>query len=82
MDDGGFNRRETEYVPDFTSVCRKCGEEKDTVEEQYSYGVYAGKMCRECAINGYRDHCGLLDDEQGDPRELEEMGEVYWEEDY
>jgi len=67
---------------DYSNHCFKCGEDKDTVEEQYSYGVYAGRMCRECAIDGFRDHCGLLDGEQGDYRELEEMGEVYWEEDY
>jgi len=61
--------------------CFRCGEEKDSVEGQYSYGVYAGKMCRECAISGYRDACGLLDGEQGSPSELEEMGETYWAED-
>jgi len=73
-----------EYTDPFgaDNHCFKCGKNKDTVEEQYSFGVYAGRMCRECAIKGYRDHCGLLDGEQGNPRELEEMGEVYWEEDY
>ena len=62
--------------------CSRCGEEKDSVEGQYSYGVFAGWMCRECAINGYRDACGLLDGEQGSPHELEGLEEVYWEEDY
>ena len=80
MDDGGFYRRETEADVDFNDHCFKCGEDKDTVEEQYSYGVYAGKMCRECAISGFRDNCGLLDGEQGSPSELMEMGETYWEE--
>lgn len=76
--------QDDEYVDPFDTDnhCFKCGEKKDTVEEQYSFGVYAGRMCRECAINGYRDHCGLLDGEQGDYRILEAEGEVYWEDDY
>lgn len=40
---------------------------------RYSYGVYAGFLCRNCAIDGFRDACGLLDDgRQGDPNDLDE----------
>ena len=59
--------------------CTSCGQVRDDVEERYSYGVYAGRRCVECC-GKFRDRCGL-DGEQGDPRELEEMGEVYWAED-
>lgn len=52
--------------------CTSCGEEKDDVERRYSFGVYAGRMCESCAINGYRDACGLLDGQQGDPNDLDE----------
>ena len=45
------------------------------------YGVYAGVMCRQCAILGYRDCCGHRPEGQGNPRELIEDGEPYWEED-
>lgn len=60
--------------------CTHCGEEKDDVEERYSYGVYAGKLCITCCYS-YRDHCGI-DQGQGSPEDLEAMGETYWEEDY
>ena len=26
---------------------------------RYSFGAYAGFLCEKCAIDGYRDHCGL-----------------------
>jgi len=55
--------------------CFGCGQEKPDVEERYSYGIYAGKMCRNCAVMKYKDHCGVITGEQGDPRELEELGE-------
>jgi len=56
--------------------CRKCVSTED-VEERYSFGVYAGILCKECCY-GYRDHCGI-DQEQGSPNNLDEP---YWEEDY
>lgn len=62
----------------FLERCTRCGEEKTDVEERYSYGVYAGRLCLECCFT-YTDHCGI-DQLQGSPRELEEMGETYWEE--
>jgi hypothetical protein len=63
--------------------CNRCGEMKPDVEERDSFGIYAGKMCCECAYAGYRDHCGLIKNPdgtfseggQGNPAELEEMGE-------
>lgn len=59
--------------------CSRCGEKKNDIEERYSYGIYAGRLCVNCC-SGYRDNCGL-DQPQGDQRELEMMGEVIdeWE---
>ena len=76
--------QDDEYVDPFDTDnhCFKCDEKKDTVEEPYSFGVYAGRMCRECAINGYRDHCGLLDGHQGNPADLDEYPDHYYEEEY
>jgi hypothetical protein len=59
--------------------CQGCGEQRDDVEERESFGVFAGFLCVPCCSK-FRDRCGL-DGEQGDPRVLEEEGEVYWEED-
>jgi hypothetical protein len=61
-----------EYDLHSKEYCSHCGFKKPTVEEQYSFGVYAGRLCRECAISGYRDACGLLDGNQGDPNDLDE----------
>lgn len=65
------------------NVCQKCKLAKDSVEEQYSFGVYAGTMCHECAYKGFRDHCGLgPEGRQGTPQEYEELGGGdYWSED-
>jgi len=57
--------------------CRRCGSTKQ-VEERYSFGVYAGRLCKRCCY-GYSDHCGI-DQRQGTPAEYEAMGEQYWEE--
>ncbi len=57
--------------------CTRCGMARNDVEERYSFGVYAGKLCISCCA-GYRDNCGL-DQGQGDPRVLELEGEQYWE---
>ena len=60
--------------------CFGCAQERDDVEERYSFGVYAGKLCVPCCMK-YRDHCGI-DQDQGLPSDLEELGEVYYQEDY
>jgi hypothetical protein len=52
--------------------CPSCEQKKDTIEEQYSFGAYAGVMCRDCAMTKFRDGCGHRDGQQGDPRELDE----------
>lgn len=52
---------------------------KGPVEVRYSYGVYAGRYCEFHAKHNYRDGCGLIDDEQGSPQDLDEP---YGEEDY
>jgi hypothetical protein len=55
-----------------TSECGYCHEQKPNAkQERYSYSVYAGKMCDECAYSRYRDHCGL-EGEQGNPADLDE----------
>ncbi len=38
--------------------CTRCGMARNDVEERYSFGVYAGKLCISCCA-GYRDNCGL-----------------------
>lgn len=69
-DSGGY---EGDYL------CSRCQSEEN-VRERYSFGVYAGRLCRDCAT-GYRDHCGI-DQPQGRPEELEQLGETYWGEEY
>jgi len=59
-----------------TGICPKCQQKKTDIDEQYSYGVYAGVMCTDCAMSGFSDACGHRG--QGDWRELDEP---YWEED-
>jgi len=62
-------------------ICPKCNQPSDTIDEQYSYGVYAGVMCRPCAIKGFRDCCGHRPEGQGTPKQYEEeTGERYWPE--
>ena len=51
-------------------TCTSCGSTED-VESRYSFGIYAGRLCRKCCYN-YRDHCGI-DQEQGNPYTLEEQ---------
>ena len=62
-------------------VCRRCRLPKEDVWKRYSFGVYAGKMCDECAYVSYRDHCGLVKNpdgsysdrgQQGNPADLDE----------
>lgn len=55
-----------------SGVCPRCEQAKPDIDEQYSYGVYAGVMCGDCARSSYRDQCGLGPDGQGDPADLDE----------
>lgn len=55
-----------------SGVCPRCGQPKNDIDEQYSYGVYAGVMCTDCARRGYRDQCGHSPTGQGDPADLDE----------
>lgn len=50
--------------------CLSCGEERNDVENRYSFGVYAGRMCVPCC-GKYRDNCGI-GQRQGDPADLDE----------
>lgn len=51
--------------------CSKCGKhDPENVQERFSFGVYAGRLCSDCCID-YRDHCGI-DQPQGDPSNLDE----------
>ena len=52
-------------------TCPKCEKVDPDVCERYSFGVYAGRMCEDCAYNGYRDHCGL-EGAQGSQADLDE----------
>ena len=52
--------------------CPKCHEKKEDIDERYSFGVYAGVMCVDCAKSSFRDQCGLGGEEQGDPGDLDE----------
>ncbi len=56
-----------------SGICPRCSKKKTDIDEQYSFGIYAGVMCSDCAISGYRDACGLLDGQQGDQSELDEV---------
>jgi len=62
-------------------LCR-CG--RGDIYEQYSYGIYAGRMCDACAYEKYRDHCGLTKLKDGtytqdsDESHLVEELEVRW----
>jgi hypothetical protein len=52
-------------------ICTSCGEEKDDVETRYSFGIYAGRLCKKCCMK-YRDHCGI-DQNQGRVEDLDEF---------
>ncbi len=62
-----------------SGICPMCNKQSSTIDEQYSFGVYAGVFCAECAISKYRDACGHRAEGQGDPSDLDE---AYYEEDY
>ena len=63
-----------------TGICPSCHQPKTTIEEQYSYRIYAGIMCRDCAIRKFRDRCGHGPRGQGHPQDLRDMGERIEEE--
>jgi predicted amidophosphoribosyltransferase len=62
----------TIYQKDHGERCSKCGQESEDIEDRYSFGVYAGRLCAECCLK-YLDHCGI-DGEQGQPEELVSHG--------
>lgn len=64
--------KEEEFESIFRTFCNRCGFQKPDVEVRYSYGVYAGRFCVECAVAGYRDGCGLIDGKQGSASDLDE----------
>jgi len=53
-------------------VCPSCDRKRKDIDEQYSYGVYAGVMCGDCARRKYADQCGLGPSGQGNPADLDE----------
>jgi len=55
-----------------TGICPKCRKKSPGIDEQYSYGVYAGVMCRPCAVTSFRDRCGHRPEGQGNPQDLDE----------
>lgn len=57
-----------------SGICPKCNTDTGgELDEQFSYGIYAGVMCRACAIAGYRDACGHREQGQGNPNDLDEQ---------
>lgn len=63
--------RQAMKVPIFEKTCRFCGRVGEDVEERWSFGVPAGRLCLKCC-RGYRDGCGV-DQEQGNPADLDEQ---------
>lgn len=59
-----------------SGICPSCQKKKNTIEEQYSFGYYAGVMCRDCAISKFADGCGL-NQPMGNARELDDCGDDY-----
>lgn len=61
-----------------TSECAYCNEQKPHArQERYSAGVYAGRMCDDCAYSRYRDHCGTPQLTQADLDEVIEPEDYY-----
>lgn len=54
------------------SGCPSCDRVKPDIDEQYSFGIYAGVMCTDCARKGFRDQCGHSPEGQGNPADLDE----------
>ena len=51
--------------------CPRCYKYKSDVEKRYSFTIYAGKMCEDCAISGFTDQCGI-GRRQGTQAEIDE----------
>jgi hypothetical protein len=66
-----YARAEKEGCP----RCKEMGTEDNPIDEQYSFGFYAGFFCKKCAIRGYRDQCGHGPEGQGNPYDLDEQVE-------
>jgi len=47
------------------SECRRCNENKEDVEQRYSFGIPVGELCCECACEAYKDQCGLVKNADG-----------------
>jgi hypothetical protein len=63
--------------------CPRCLEKRNDVDERYSFNVYAGVMCVDCAIKGYKDGCGEGNKPMGTRAEYEaENGPNTYDEDY
>ena len=54
-----------------SGICPSCDERKADIDEQYSFGVYAGVMCTACACRKFSDQCGH-GMPQGNPADLDE----------
>lgn len=55
-----------------SGVCPSCDKKKSDIDEQFSFGVYAGVMCQECARRKFRDSCGHRPEGQGNSVDLDE----------
>ena len=54
-----------------SGICPKCEKPSSTIDEQFSYGAYAGVMCEKCARSRFGP------EGQGNPADLDEP---YYEE--
>jgi len=55
-----------------SGICPRCEQPSTTIDEQYSYGAYAGVMCRPCATSSFNDACGHRSEGQGTRADYEE----------
>lgn len=69
--EGRFENADTREQRLNAGWCPSCQHAKPDVDERYSFGVYAGILCGDCARTKYRDGCGL-DGRQGNPADLSE----------
>ena len=54
-------------------ICDRCQQADPTVDQQFSFGVYAGILCLACAKRHYVDKCGHRKEGQGTRNEYEDM---------
>ena len=74
FEDEGMTRSDAQGcvdAEDHQCTCTSCGELKEDVQQRYSFGIYAGRLCTECCSK-YRDNCGI-GESQGRVEDLDEF---------